>query len=105
MSLQGFQKRYLRGEAHPLKPVVHVGKQGMTEAVIASLDQALRHHELIKVKIRYGDSKAERRELIAEVCQQLHAEEVGLVGHTVTLYRQHPEPEERKIHLPSRSPD
>jgi len=103
MDLKGFQKRYLRGQAHAIKPLVHLGKHGLTETVLASLNEALEHHELVKVRVRSGGSKDEKRELVAELCQQTRASEVSMVGHTATLYRQHPDPDERSYKLPRRA--
>ena len=103
MELKGFQKRYLRGQSHAVKPLVQVGKHGLTDTVVASLNEALEHHELVKVRVRSGESKDEKRELIAELCSQTRAAQVSMVGHTVTLYRQHPDPDERKVELPRRS--
>ena len=51
MNLNKKQIQYLKGEAHSLKPVVLLGSNGLTEGVIAEIDSALEHHELIKVKI------------------------------------------------------
>ena len=51
MNLSTKQKQHLKGLAHPLKPVVLLGSNGLTEGVLAEIEQALEHHELIKVKI------------------------------------------------------
>lgn len=49
MNLSTKQKQHLKGLAHPLKPVVLLGSNGLTEGVLAEIEQALEHHELIKV--------------------------------------------------------
>ena len=51
MNLTTKQKQYLKGLAHNLKPVVMLGQHGLTEGVLAEIDAALNHHELIKVKV------------------------------------------------------
>ncbi|MGL5221733.1 MAG: ribosome assembly RNA-binding protein YhbY, partial [Plesiomonas shigelloides] len=51
MTLTNKQKQHLKGLAHPLKPVVLLGANGLTEGVLAEIDNALNHHELIKVKV------------------------------------------------------
>ena len=79
MPLTGKQKHYLRGLAHHRKPVVMVGEAGLTENVIAEIDQALAHHELIKVKIRLGD-RTERRQAIAAICEKTACEEVQAIA-------------------------
>ena len=98
--LEGFQRRHLRSLAHPLQPVVMIGKEGLTEAVLAKTDQELLAHELIKV--RFGDWKEEKRALMAEMAEKLLAEVVGVVGHVGILFRQNREPKKRKIRVPAR---
>jgi RNA-binding protein len=100
MSLEGYQRRHLRGLAHDLKPVVQVGKAGLTPGVVAAIDAALEAHELIKVRL-VGD-KAEKRETVVTLEAELDCSHVGLVGHVVTLYREQPEADRRKIRLPLR---
>ena len=55
MKLTNKQKQYLKGLAHSLKPVVQLGGNGLTEGVLAEIDNALSHHELIKVKVPTDD--------------------------------------------------
>ena len=100
MMLEGYQRRHLRGLAHDLKPVVQVGKAGLTPAVFAATDEALDRHELIKVRLL--GTKAEKREMVSALEGELGCAEVGLIGHIVTLYRQQPDPEKRRIPLPRR---
>ena len=64
MNLNNKQKQHLKGLAHPLKPVVMLGNNGLTEGVLAEIEQALEHHELIKVKIAAEDR--ETKTLIAD---------------------------------------
>lgn len=86
MPLTGKQKHFLRGLAHHRKPVVTVGDAGLTENVIAEIDQALAHHELIKVKIRLGD-RSQRQQVIASICEQTSCEEVQAIGQIAVFYR------------------
>ncbi|HHF7367578.1 TPA: ribosome assembly RNA-binding protein YhbY [Legionella bozemanae] len=79
-------KKSLKAQAHHLKPVVLLGAKGLTEAVIAETDIALLAHELIKVKIN-GAEKEDRVIMAAELCEQLHAELVQMIGNTVIMYR------------------
>lgn len=97
--LTGAQKKYLRGLAHHLKPVVQVGKNGVTDPVLESIEEALDIHELIKVKL--ADPQGRKRELAAEIAGRSGGAVVGLVGNVVTLYRRQPDPEKRRIELPS----
>lgn len=82
------QRKFLRGRAHALEPVVQVGQHGVTEGVLRSVDQALTDHELIKVRLRSPDDKAAAADQLAEGSGSALC---GLVGHTVILYRPHPE--------------
>ena len=96
--LQGFQRRHLRGQAHPLKPVVQVGDAGLSDSVITAVDEALADHELIKVRLHTPeDKKATAKELALRTESAL----CGVVGHTVILYR--PDSDEPKIELPRRA--
>jgi RNA-binding protein len=89
MPLTTTQKRYLRGLAHDLDPVVMVGQKGITPAVVAELDGALAHHELVKLKLPGGD-RAERADAIEALASATSAEPVQAIGRTATLYRRHP---------------
>ena len=83
------QRRWLKGEAHPLKPVVMVGQAGLTEAVLAELDLALDHHELLKVKVSAGDREL-RDALIAPLVERTGATLVTRIGNIAVLYRANP---------------
>ncbi len=96
--LTGKQKRYLRGLAHDLKPTVYIGKHGLTEALYESAEEALEHHELIKVK--FVDFKEEKLELAAQIEERLDCESVGKIGHHVLFFRPARAPEHRQIKLP-----
>lgn len=79
-------KKALRAKAHALKPVIITGQAGLTEAVLAEIDNALNHHELIKVRLR-NDDREQRQEMGRELCEQLKADLVQSLGQIVTLYR------------------
>jgi RNA-binding protein len=96
--LTGAQRKWLRGQAHSLRPLVQIGKQGLTEAALRQIDAALDDHELIKVQA--PASKEEKREMARQIETALEAEVVGLIGHILTLYRENPELEDRRIELP-----
>lgn len=77
--------RELKSRSQKLKPVIHVGHEGVTAAVVAALDSALSDHGL--VKIRFTDHKSERKQLASELATRTSSRQILLVGHTVTLYR------------------
>lgn len=89
MPLSARQKKHLRGLAHALNPVVTVGDKGLTENVLAEIETALDHHELIKVKLR-GDRqhRASWTDRIAERCG---AERVQSIGQVACFFRRNPE--------------
>lgn len=93
--LDGTQKRYLRGLAQRLKPTVWVGDAGVTPGVLASLEDALEAHELVKVRLRAPEDK---KAAAGELAEAARAALCGLIGHTVILYR--PRSEDPEISLP-----
>jgi RNA-binding protein len=97
MSLKGSEKKHLRGLAHGLKPLVQVGKKGVTGEIIASVDLALGDHELIKV--RFLEFKGEKRALSETIAEKTGSELAGLIGNVAVFFRQHPDPAKRRIRL------
>jgi RNA-binding protein len=95
--LSGKQKSYLRALAHPLKPVVQIGRQGLTKGVIVAVDAALERHELIKAKLS-GDAELDAHELGPEIEKATHSQLAQIIGHTLVLYRRRAE--NPKIVLP-----
>ncbi|HEY4529315.1 MAG TPA: ribosome assembly RNA-binding protein YhbY [Luteimonas sp.] len=97
VELTAAQNRFLRGQAHGLKAMLQVGGKGVTDALVAEIDGALEHHELIKVKVGAAD-REERDALIGDLAQRTGAALVQRIGHVAVLYR--PNPEKRQIVLP-----
>jgi RNA-binding protein len=91
MALNKDQKRRLKAQAHALKPVVMIGNNGLTANVLAEINAALDHHELIKVKI--AAERDERNEIAQEIIAQTMADFVQAMGTIITLYREKPEEE------------
>ncbi len=98
MELPAQQRKYLRGLAHALRPIVQVGQEGVSEGVLAAVAQALLDHELIKVRMHEPEDK---HAMAAELAARSGACLCGLIGHTAILYRPHPE--EPTIVLPQRA--
>lgn len=98
MDLKGYQRGYLTRKAHGLQPVVHLGKQGLTDQVVAAVDRALADHELIKVK--FVNFKDERSELAVQVGTRIEATLVRVVGNVAIYYRHQTDPQKRVVHLP-----
>lgn len=98
MNLTTKQKQYLKGIAHSLKPVVLLGQHGLTEGVLAEIDAALAHHELIKVRVAGEDR--ETKQLIAQaILRETGAVQVQMMGNMLTLFRQ---AQESKFVLPKK---
>jgi len=84
--------------ANPLKPIVFIGKGGLTPQVSDAINEALQKQELIKVK--FIEFKEEKKELSREIEEKSHSILAGMIGHVAIFYRQHPDKEKRKIQLP-----
>lgn len=90
MKLSNKQKQHLKGLAHSLKPVVQLGSNGLTEGVIAEIENALAHHELIKVKVATSDR--EMKKLIIEaIVRETDSINVQTIGHVLVIYKQNDE--------------
>jgi len=89
--LTGKQVRYLRGLGHHLQPVVLIGKEALTPSLLAAAEEALAHHELIKVKLQEG-CLLDRREAAETLAKSLGAEVAQVLGRTFLLYRPADEP-------------
>lgn len=89
--LSGAEKKYLRGLAHNLNPLIQIGKTGLEGKVISHIDLILQDHELIK--IRFNEFKEERKELAAAIAEQTQSELIGMIGNIAIYYRKHPEKE------------
>jgi RNA-binding protein len=87
--LTGKQRHYLRGLGHHRDPVVHVGKEGLSEGVAHACDAALEQHELIKVRLgeAAGPTGSGRHEVAAALAEAVSAELVQVLGRTLLLYR------------------
>ncbi|MGC9457384.1 MAG: ribosome assembly RNA-binding protein YhbY [Halothiobacillaceae bacterium] len=90
MALTRNQQKFLKAEAHHLKPVVLLGQHGLTEAVLAEIDEALRVHELIKVRIP-GQSREDKQAMVNRIARDCAAEAVQTVGHVATFFRANPD--------------
>ncbi len=100
--LKGYQKKYLRGMAHSLKPIVFIGQKGMTDAVNREMNIALDTHELVKLKFLEFKEKKQKIDIINRIEEKTHCRMAGMIGHIAIFYRQHNDPEKRKINLPVR---
>ena len=97
-NLSSLQRSYLRSQAHHLEPVVLIGKHGITDGTIESIDRVLETRELIKIKFR--EFKDEKLSVSEKITELTNSQVVGVIGHTVIIFRQNPDPDKRQIHIP-----
>ena len=86
MALTSKQRQFLKGLAHPLAPIVRVGKAGVSDAVVVETKKSLDAHELIKVRLD-ADDPALRRTLSEKLAAAADTEVAGRVGKIAILYR------------------
>lgn len=84
------QLKHLLALSHTLQPVVRIGQKGVTEAVTAELDSALAHHELIKIKVAYGD-REERKTIVATLASERDAHIIQQIGQVAVLFKRNHE--------------
>ena len=97
-NLSSSQRSYLRSQAHHLEPVVLIGKHGITDGTIESIDRVLEARELIKIKFR--EFKDEKLSLSEKITELTNSQVVGVIGHTVIIFRQNSDSDKRQIHIP-----
>ena len=97
-NLSSLQRSYLRSQAHHLEPVVLIGKHGITDGTIESIDRVLEARELIKIKFR--EFKDEKLSLSEKITELTNSQVVGVIGHTLIIFRQNPDSDKRQIHIP-----
>lgn len=97
MSLSSAQKKYLKGLGHSLTPVIHIGKEGITDRLIASISKALSDHELIKVTL-LENADLERDDAAEQVSQRTESETIQILGKKILFYKSNPK--KKKIILP-----
>ena len=99
MELNSRQRKYLSSHASRLDPVVMLGKEGPSPALVAALVAALEAHEL--VKLRFIEHKTERQEIARELANSSGSTLVRVIGNVAVYYRPSDEPEKRTLSLPA----
>ncbi len=88
LPLTNAQIRALKARAQRLKTILKIGKDGISPQFLAALDDALRHHELVKVK--FDEFKDQKKELSPQLAEKSGSRLVTRVGNVVVLYRPKP---------------
>lgn len=97
IELTSKQHKALEKLAHDLNPVALIGGAGVEEAQIKNIDEALKHHELIKIK--FNEFKEEKAELTQTIAEKCDATLIRIIGNTAILYRQAEKEEDVRIKL------
>lgn len=97
MQLTSQDRAFLRGEAQVIDPVVMVGKEGGTPAVVAALSEALKAHELVKV--RFQNHKDEVKDISFLLAEQTASVLVAVTGFTAVFYKRSEDPEKRRYNI------
>jgi len=84
------QRQYLKGLANNIKPLVKVGKLGLTENILTSIDEVLTAHEIVKVDV-LPQCEETASELSIQIASETHSELVSQLGRKIVLYRRNPE--------------
>ncbi len=90
INLTPAQRKDKRADAHHLDPVVMIGGDGLTPAVVKETDAALKAHGLIKVRV-LGDDRTAREAMFAQLCDELNAAPIQHIGNLLVLWRPIPE--------------
>jgi RNA-binding protein len=101
IELRPAQRKEIRAQAHHLEPVVRIGGEGLTQAVIKEADAALKAHGLIKVRV-FSDERETREEMLAKLCDELNAAPIQHIGKLLILWR--PMPPKEKAEREDRMP-
>ena len=96
--LKGKQRSYLKSLANNIEPILQIGKNGLTEDVIKSIDEALEARELIKINL-LNNSLLETKEAAHEICSKLNAEYIQSIGNKIVIYK---ESEDKIIEIPKK---
>lgn len=89
LTLSPAERSSLRSQAHALKPVVLIGADGLTDAVLKEIDVHLNAHELIKIRV-FGDEREERLAIYDAICDRLHAAPIQHIGKLLVVWRPRP---------------
>ena len=79
------QKTKLKKQAHTLKPLIQIGKKGLTNEQITTIANDLKHHQLIKIK--FNDHKTKKKEISQKIAKETESTIIDIIGNTLILYK------------------
>jgi RNA-binding protein len=105
ITLSPAERQKLKGEAHGLSPLIIIGDNGLTAAVLREIDRTLKAHELIKIRAN-TDERESRQAWLDEICTALTAAPVQLIGKTLVVWRENPDKakERKRAAMPAPAP-
>ena len=86
--MESSKRKHLKALAHHIDKYTQVGKNGLTDGVIEAIDNALNHHELVKIK--FQSHKQEKEELSKEISEKTRSHLVEVIGNVAIFYRMSP---------------
>ena len=93
------QRAFLRGLGNALEPVMQIGKEGLTENVVTSVNLLLEARELVKIKV-LKNIDLTSREIADELSSKLNADVVQVIGNNLILYKSSTRKNFKHIELP-----
>lgn len=90
-TLSPAERKLLKARAHALRPVVTLGSERLSAAVLREIEISLKAHDLIKIRVT-GDDREARAALLGEICSRTGASPVQHIGKILIVYRENPEP-------------
>ncbi|MGL1892046.1 MAG: YhbY family RNA-binding protein [Spirochaetaceae bacterium] len=98
IKLTSSQRNYLTKNSHKIKPVVYVGKDGLTEGIGKATNEAFKHNELVKVK--FSSNRELKRDISIELEEFTDSSLVRIIGHIAIYYKPFEEKSDRVLHPP-----
>ncbi len=98
LSITTAQRKLLKADAHELNPVVMIGNDGLSAAVLKEANLAISSHGLIKIRV-FGDDREARLKIYAELCDKLNAAPIQQIGKLLVIWRPKIEPKDSQAHL------
>ena len=99
--ISGKQRAYLRKLGHELQPIIQIGREGVSDTLVAAIGEALEQREMIKITI-LETAMLDTRTTCDDIAERLNAEPVQAIGNKFILYRKSSNEKNRKIELPRR---